>query len=183
MPLPESKLVGPAELDTPRLHLRRLTPADAAFFLALVNDPDWIRYIGDRKVHTVEAAEGYLVDGPIAMYAKTGLGLLCVERRDDGAALGICGLIQRDTLPDVDLGFAFLPVHRGQGYAREAARACVAHARDDLGFARLVAINSAQNAASARLLEGLGMVLEKTFTLPGETRLTRLYSLDLAAAR
>lgn len=183
MPLLEPTLGGPAELDTPRLHLRRLTPADAPFFLVLVTDPDWIRFIGDRRLRTVETAERALVGGPIAMYAKSGLGLLRVERRENGSALGICGLIKRDTLPDVDLGFAFLPQHRGRGYAMEAARACVAHARDDLGLARLVAINSPENAASARILERLGMVFEKTFTLPGETRLTRLYALDWAAAR
>lgn len=183
MPLHEPTSSGPAELDTPRLRLRRLTSADAAFFLALVTDPDWIRFIGDRKLRTVEAAERALVDGPIAMYAKTGLGLLRVEARQGGEALGICGLIKRDTLPDVDLGFAFLPLHRGQGFAREAARACVAHARDDLGFTRLVAINSPENEASARLLEGLGMAYERTFSMPGETRLTRLYALDWPGGR
>ena len=171
---------GPQELETTRLVMRRLVAADAAFFLALVTDPAWIRFIGDRKVHTVEEAQRSLVDGPIAMYAKTGHGLLVVERKADGAPLGICGLIRRDTLPDIDLGFAFLPQHRGQGYAHEAARRSLEHARDDLGLARLVAIASPDNADSLKLLERLGMRHEKTFSFPGETRLTALYAIDWA---
>jgi RimJ/RimL family protein N-acetyltransferase len=169
---------GPRELETPRLTLRRLVPDDAAFYLALVTDPAWIRFIGDKKLRTVEEARRSLVEGPIAMYGKTGHGLLCVERREDGVALGICGLIKRDTLPDVDIGFAFLPAYRGQGHAAESARAVLAHGRDDLRLPRVVAITSPQNTDSRRLLERLGLVHEKTYSMPGESRLTALYAID-----
>ena len=131
-------------------------------------------------MHTVEEARRSLVEGPIAMYARTGHGLLCVERKEDGVRLGICGLIRRDTLPDVDLGFAFLPAFRGQGYAAESAEATLVHARDDLGLRRLVAIASPDNADSLKLLERLGMRHEKTFSFPGETRLTALYAIEWA---
>jgi len=169
---------GPASLETSRLAMRRLRADDAAFYLALVTDPDWIRFIGDKKLSTLEQARKSLEDGPIAAYARTGHGLLAVERRGEGVPLGICGLIKRDTLPDVDLGFAFLPQHRRQGYAEESARATLEHARHVLGLRRVVGITSPENDASGRLLEKLGMRLERTFTMPGETRLTRLYAIE-----
>jgi RimJ/RimL family protein N-acetyltransferase len=169
---------GPRELETPRLRLRRLVPGDAAFYLALVTDPAWIRFIGNKNLRSVDEARRSLVEGPIAMYGRTGHGLLCVERRADAVALGICGLIKRDTLPDIDIGFAFLPQHRGQGYAAESARAVLAHARDELRLARVVGITSPENADSRRLLEHLGLTHEKTYSMPGESRLTALYATD-----
>ena len=176
-PVPQG---GPAELETRRLALRRLVPEDAAFYYDLVTDPAWVRFIGDKNLGSVEAARKSLVDGPIAAYARTGLGLLRVDRKSDGAALGICGLIKRDTLEDVDLGFAFLPQYRGLGFAAEAARASMAHARDDLRMKRLVAIAAPDNTDSLKLLTRLGMKHEKTYSVPGETRLTALYSIDWA---
>ena len=172
--------VGPQELETPRLVMRRLVPDDAAFFFALVTDPAWIRYIGNKNLKNVEAARRSLIDGPIAMYERTGHGLLRVDRREDGAPLGICGLIKRDTLPDVDIGFAFLPQHRGHGYAAESAREAMRHAREDLRLRRLVAIASPENADSLRLLERLGLRRERTFSMPGETRMTALYAVEWA---
>lgn len=174
-PVPEG---GPAELETRRLALRRLVPDDAPFYLALVSDPAWVRYIGDKNLKSVEEARKSLVDGPIAAYARTGFGLLRVDRKSDGVALGICGLIKRDTLPDVDLGFAFLPQFRGQGYAQEAAEASVAHARDALRMKRLVAIASPDNTDSLKLLARLGLKHERTGSMPGDTRATAFYAID-----
>ena len=110
-------------LETPRLALRWLEAADAHFMLELVNDPDWLRYIGDRGIRSIEAARDYIADGPRAMYARLGFGLYLVELKGTDTALGICGLIKRDWLEDVDLGFAFLARFRGNGYACEAASA------------------------------------------------------------
>ena len=179
-PEPAQAQAGPAELETRRLALRRLVPGDAAFYLALVSDPAWVRFIGDKKLKSLEEARKSLEEGPIAAYARTGFGLLRVDRRSDGQPLGICGLIKRETLDDVDLGFAFLPAYRGQGFALEAAEAAVAHARDELRLRRLVAIASPENTDSLKLLARLGMKHEKTFSMPGETRLTTLYAIDWA---
>ena len=148
---------GPPLIATPRLRLDPFTVDDAAFIVALLTDPDWLRYIGDRGVRTEEEARGYLAAGPLASYATHGFGLYRVARRDTGAPIGMCGLLRRDTLPDVDLGFAFLPAHRGQGFAREAAAATLAYARETLGLDRIVAIVSPANASSIRVLEALGM--------------------------
>lgn len=149
-----------AVLATSRLELVEFTVDDAAFIVRLVNDPDWIRYIGQRDVHTEGDARGYLERGPIAMYARHGYGLWRVARRVDGLPVGMCGLIKRDSLQDVDVGFAFLPEYRGLGYAAEAAAATLALASERYGLRRVVAIASPDNGRSLRLLEKLGMVSE-----------------------
>jgi RimJ/RimL family protein N-acetyltransferase len=158
-------------LTTARLSLRRLSsrrPEDLAFVLDLVNEPSWIRFIGDRGVRTLDDARGYLEKGPEASYAKNGFGLWLVERKDDGAPLGMTGLIKRDGLADVDIGFAFFPRYWGQGYAREAAEAVLAHATRDLGMRRVVAITSRDNHASQKVLLRIGMRHEGTVKLPGD---------------
>ena len=151
--------------ETERLILRRLELEDAPFIHALVNDPDWLRYIGDKGVRTLDDARDYLRKGPIDMYERLGFGLFRVERREDGAVIGICGLIKRDTLDDVDIGFAFLPAFRAQGYAREAAQATLEYARNALKLPRVVAIVSPANAASAKLLEKIGLAFERRLKL------------------
>lgn len=159
----------PTGATTERLVLRELTSddADAAFIVELLNDPDWLRYIGDRNVRTPEDALAYLARGPIAMYERHGFGLWLVARRADGAPLGMAGLIKRDSLPDVDIGFAFLPAYRSAGFAREAAEAVLALAWTRYALARVVAIVSPDNAPSRRLLERLGMHFEGD--APGST--------------
>jgi len=150
----------PPLFTTDRLVVEPLTLADDAFIVALLTDPDWLRYIGDRGVRTTDDARRYLETGPMASYAAHGFGLYRVARRDTGVPIGICGLLRRATLPDVDIGFAFLPDYRAQGYAFEAASATLSFARDTLGLERIVAIVSPENAASIRLLLKLGMVQE-----------------------
>lgn len=166
-------------LRTDRLILRRVTSADAPFIQALVNDPDWLRYIGDRGVRTLEDARAYVRNGPARMYETYGFGLYAVERRSDGAVMGLCGLIKRDTLPEFDLGFAFLPAHRGQGYAREAAAMVLAEARDAFGLSRVLAITSLDNERSMALLESLGFRFEQVIRLTPEDPGTRLYAVSL----
>jgi len=140
-----------------RLMLRELTPADAPFILELLNDGDFHRYIGDRGLRTLGDAEEYIQQGPAVSYARHGHGLYLVTRREDGASLGICGLIRRDTLPCEDIGYAFLPAWRGQGYAIEAARAALQDGRERLGVNRVVAIVTPGNERSVRLLAKLGL--------------------------
>ena len=162
---------------TARLALRTIEPADAPFYLNLVNSPDFITHIGDRGIRTLETARQTIASGPVAMQATLGHSIYLVELKDSGVAIGMSGLIKRDTLDDVDLGYAFLPPYYGKGYAYEAAQAVVAHARA-LGMLRLVAITSPGNTASNALLEKLGMRFEKLLYLkPDEP--TRLYGMAL----
>ena len=148
-------------LETDRLILRRLSTADAAFIFDLVNDPDWLHFIGDKGVRTLDDARNYILNGPVEMYGRLGFGLWCVELKSDGSPIGICGLIKRETLEDVDVGFAFLPAFRGCGYAVESATAAIAYGRDNLGLKRIVAITSPKNDRSARVLEKAGLHFEK----------------------
>jgi RimJ/RimL family protein N-acetyltransferase len=143
--------------ETDRLRLRDFELTDAPFILQLLNDPGWLRFIGDRNIRTLQDAEGYLLKGPIAMGERNGFSLWAVDRKDDGATIGMCGLVRRDTLPDVDIGFALLPAFRGQGYAQEAAQATLARAREVLKLPRVVAIASLDNEPSRRLLEQIGL--------------------------
>lgn len=144
-----------------RVTLRRLTLDDAPFILELLNDPDFIANIADRQVRTLEDAQRYLAAGPIDMYERLGYGLWCVELRTTSTQIGICGILKRDWLEDVDLGFALLPEFRGKGYAMEAARIALARAREVYNVSRVVAIVSRGNERSERLLTKLGMSFEK----------------------
>jgi len=161
--------------ETDRLALRWLREDDAAFIRNLVNDPSWIRFIGERNVRSVDEARRYLRDGPIAMYARTGFGLYLVEHKETGTPIGICGLITRDTLEDVDLGFAFLPASWGQGFAAEAAAAVIEYGRAALGLSRIVAIVSQDNVRSERLLGKLGFRFERCVALQPGGESLKLY--------
>lgn len=160
---------------TPRLTLRHLTLNDDAFIVELVNDPDFLRYIGDKGVRSLADAHRYLESGPLASYAEHGFGLFLVERRRDGVSLGICGLLKRPTLADPDVGFAFLPSCRGRGYASEAAAASLAWGRREKGMDRIVAITSPDNAGSARVLEKIGMQDAGFTRLSDESEPVRLF--------
>ena len=165
---------------THRLSLRRLTLDDAAFIVELVNDPSWLRFIGDRGVRTPADAGAYLTKGPLASYERFGFGLFLVERKADNAPIGMCGLLKRDTLPDVDVGFAFLPQFTRQGYGFEAASATLAYARQTLGLKRIVAVTNPDNAASIQLLSKLGLKFEKMVRLTPEAAEICLYGMELS---
>lgn len=169
--------------ETERLRLRELNETDAAFILELLNEPGWLRYIGDRGIRTLDGARQYIVNGPVAMYRKHGFGLYAVVgKHEPGEPLGVCGLIKRDALDDVDIGFAFLARHGGCGYAVESAAAVLDHARRVLRLPRIVAITAVDNHASMRLLERIGLRFEKMVTLPGDDEEIRLYSTPRPAA-
>jgi RimJ/RimL family protein N-acetyltransferase len=152
-------------LETDRLVLRRMTVDDAPFMLRLLNDSAFIEYIGDKGVRTLEDARQHILTGPIDMYARLGHGLFLVQLHG-GLPIGICGLIKRDTLEDVDLGYAFMPDYRGQGYALEAAAGVMAYARSSLKLQRVVAIVSKHNHASSGLLLKIGFEFERVLILP-----------------
>ncbi len=148
-------------IETNRLLLRPLTLEDAPFAFELVNEPAWLRFIGDRQVRTLDDARRYIEKSHLAHYARFGFGHSAVVRKSDGALLGICGLLKRDALDDADLGFAFLERHRGAGYAHEAAAAVLSDAAERLGRRRIVGLTALDNERSGRLLEKLGFRFER----------------------
>ena len=164
-------------LETDRLVLSHLSPeTDAEFILQLLNEPSFIRYIGDKKVRTLDDARQYIQNGPMKSYEENGFGLNKVELKNGGAPIGISGLVKRDTLPDVDIGFAFLPEYWNQGYAIESARAVMEHARHVLGIDRVVAITSPDNEASAKLLEKIGLGFQRLIKLSDNASEVKLFS-------
>ncbi|MDT9027413.1 MULTISPECIES: GNAT family N-acetyltransferase [Rossellomorea] len=163
--------------ETSRLALRWVEETDAEFIMKLLNEPGWLQYIGDKGIRTMDDAKDYIVCGPQTMYEREGFGLFLAERKDDHVPIGLCGLIKRDGLEDVDIGFAFLSDYQFQGYAFEAASATVDFAKD-MGIKRLVAITTKDNESSSKLLEKLDMKLEGYVTLPNDTEELKKYSLN-----
>ncbi len=141
---------------TERLTLRELTALDASFVCALMNEPSFVAHIGDRGVRTVDDARRYIESGPWTRYSTLGFGLWLVQLRENGEPIGICGLLQRDTLRSPDIGFAFRPQFWAHGYALESARAVMSFAADVLHRSEILALVNPSNAASIRLLEKLG---------------------------
>ena len=165
-------------LTTERLTIRLIDEADAPFILELLNDPSFIRNIGDRHVRTPDEAREYIRKGPLASYERHGFGLWLVERKGQGTPIGICGLLKRDVLDAPDIGFAYLPAFQSKGYGYEAARAVLDHARNALGLSRILAIVNADNEASARLLEKVGMRFERMVQVSDNEPLLRLFALS-----
>jgi len=163
-------------LETDRLTLRRLETGDAPFVFELVNDPAFIRFIGDKGVRNLDDARNYILNGPVASYERYGFGLFAVELNAGGIPIGICGILKRDTLAAPDIGFAFLPAYRNKGYAFESAAAVIAYARNTLGLTRILAITSPDNEASGRLLKKIGLRFERLVTLSEDANEVKLFS-------
>jgi len=152
-------------LETERLILRGMDVADAPFILKLLNEPSFLRFIGDKKVRTVQDAEQYILNGPVASYNRNGFGLCLVELKETHTPIGMCGLLKRDELPHADIGFAFIPDFWNQGFAYEAAAAVMNDARERLKLERILAITNQDNEASIKLLQKLGLKFERVIKM------------------
>jgi RimJ/RimL family protein N-acetyltransferase len=155
-------------LVTDRLRLRWFEESDDRFTLALVNDPAWLANIGDRGLRAASDARQWIADKLRGHYFEHGHGLWLVERRDSGEPVGMCGLLQRNSLPTIDVGYAIAAAHRGRGYAREAAAACLDYARDVLACRQVVAVVKPDNRASVAVLQAIGMTSGGTHLVDGE---------------
>lgn len=163
-------------LETERLSLRKITLDDAEFILTLLNEPEFLRYIGDKKVRNLEDARQYILTGPVASYERYGFGLLLVELRESDRPIGICGLLKREELPDPDIGFALLSDFCGKGFAFEAAEVVLQDAHQTLKLERILAITTLDNDASINLLERLGFSFEKVLKLSPDGEQLRLFT-------
>ncbi len=165
--------------ETERLRLRHFTDDDAAFIVRLLNEPSFIRHIADKNVRTLDDAVAYLRKGPMASVAIHGFGLAGVERKDSGALIGMCGLIQRPDFADVDIGYAFLPEHWAQGFAIEAVRGVLETAWTAHGLHRVIAVVNPDNGESTRLLQKLGFGFEKMVRLAADEPEIRQFGVRL----
>ncbi len=167
-------------LETERLTIRHVVAADAAFIVELVNEPAYIANIADQGVRSVDDARTYIAERLTASYERYGFGLFGVALRNSAELIGVCGLIKRKTLGDVDIGYAFLERYWGNGYAVEAAAAVLAYGRDVIGLKRIIAITAPDNVASANLLRKIGLHYEKTYQLTGYEGDTVQFGIDFA---
>jgi RimJ/RimL family protein N-acetyltransferase len=165
-------------LETDRLSLHKFVIEDAPFIYKLVNDPSWLRFIGDRGVHSLEDAQKYILNGPVSSYERFGFGLYLAKTKRNELPIGMCGLIKRDFMEDVDIGYAFLPEFWGLGYAQEAAAAVMEHGKRDFGLKRIVAVVSPGNVSSIKLLKKLGFKFEKMVRFPGDEEEIELYAWE-----
>jgi RimJ/RimL family protein N-acetyltransferase len=163
-------------LETERLFLRGFNAGDAAFILVLLNEPSFLRFIGDKKVRSLQDAEKYILNGPVASYQRNGFGLCLVELKETHTPIGMCGLLKREELPDPDIGFAFLPDFWNKGFAYEAAAAVMKDARERLNLDRILAITNQDNEASIKLLQKLGLQIERLIKMSTDS--TELFLLS-----
>lgn len=166
-------------LETERLLLRKLTTEDAEFIFEILNDPSFIRNIGDRNIRTLDDACAYIVNGPVRSYEKNGFGLYLIVLKETNESIGMCGLIRRENLDDVDIGYALLPRFWSKGYAVEAAQATKAYAKDVVGLKRIVAIVDPANEGSIRVLEKIGLRYEKMVKLSEDDIELKLFGTNL----
>jgi RimJ/RimL family protein N-acetyltransferase len=165
------------EIKTDRLVLREFVIDDAEFIIELLNQPSFIRFIGDKQVRTVDDAKNYLRTGPIESYNQYGFGLYLVELKESKVAIGMCGVLKRESLPNPDLGFAFLPEYWSKGYAFESASAVLDQARNVFKLTQVLAITTPNNDASIKLLERLGFQFERLMKLSTDSDEVKLFSL------
>ncbi|TGD72323.1 N-acetyltransferase [Mangrovimicrobium sediminis] len=165
-------------LQTDRLKLREVELADAPFMLELINQPAWKAFITQHDVRSEQQAADYIDTRIRSMYRTHGHGLWLVESKASARSLGLCGLLRREGLADIDLGFAFLPTTWGNGFAREASIACLQHAFDTLKVERVAAITVPENTRSIRALIALGFAYVSPYSLADSQDVLDLYSLD-----
>jgi len=152
-------------IETERLILREFTLDDSAFMLDLLNQPSFIQFIGDRGVRTMEDACDIIAKRYIEAYEQLGFGIYLTLLKEDQTAIGICGLVKRDGLDDVDIGYAFLPQYWSKGYATESATAVLYYARNTLGIKRVLGITTIDNHSSIHVLEKLGFKFQRMVKL------------------
>ena len=162
--------------ETERLRLSHFTEDDAAFILRLLNEPSFIRHISDKNVRTLDDAKAYLQSGPLSSYSSNGFGLSRVSLKPTGEVIGMCGLIRREGMDDVDIGYALLPEHWSKAYARESVLGVLSSAACQHGLHRVVALVNPDNAASIHVLENTGFQFESMVTLPNESSPIRLFA-------
>lgn len=164
-------------LETQRLILRKLTLDDAAFILELLNTPTWLQFIGDRNVHSIEDAENYLRNGSLKSYQEHGFGFYAVIEKSSNKTIGICGLIKRDNLEDIDIGFAFLPNLLSTGFGFEAALATLDYALNMLKIKRIIAIVNPDNEKSIGLIKKIGLKFERMIKFGDENKELMLFGI------
>jgi RimJ/RimL family protein N-acetyltransferase len=152
-------------LKTNRLTLRQLTTDDAENFYLLNSDPEVLQFTGDMPFADVAAARVFL-EG-YDQYQKYGVGQWAVIRKEDSVFLGWCGLKYTPETNEYNIGFRFFKHYWNQGYATEAAKACLDYGFTFLGLNVIIGRAMKENTASIKVLGKIGMTFYKDFDFEG----------------
>lgn len=148
--------------ETERLLISKVTLLDAPFFVKLMNTPNWLKYIGDRNIKTVEDAQENLKNGILKSYSDNEFGFYKILlKSENNKIIGTAGLIKREELNDVDIGFGFLPEYESKGFGYEVSIEIMQLAKEVFKLKKVVAITNPDNHNSIKLLRKLGLVFEK----------------------
>lgn len=165
--------------ESDNLYFREFITNDAPFIVGLLNTPGWLKFIGDRNVHSTEDAVNYLLTGPFLSYLNNGFGGWAIIEKTNGQPIGMCGLFKRDYLDHPDLGFALMPSFEGKGYAYESSRATLQYVQDKYALNQLYATTTPDNVRSQALLTRLGFTGRGQLTVPCENLVLNLYHVAL----
>lgn len=163
-------------IDTDRLSIRYIKVEDFNFIFRLLNDPSWIKYIGDKGIKTEDDAKNYIQTGPLQMYKNFGFGLYLVTLKETAVPIGLCGLIKRPSLENIDLGYAFLPEYTGKGYAFEATKSVLQYGKEQLTIDKIVAITTLDNFSSEKVLLKLGFTFDSLIKEKNEAEQLKLFT-------
>ncbi|CAG9607564.1 GNAT family N-acetyltransferase [Pseudoneobacillus rhizosphaerae] len=166
-------------IDTNRLVIRKITEQDFHFIFRLLNEPSWIKYIGDKGIKTETDAKNYIQTGPLQMYKDFGFGLFLVTLKENAVPIGLCGLIKRPSLENIDLGYAFLPEYTGKGYAFEATKAVIQYGKEQLSIDKIVAITTIDNLNSEKVLLKLGFSFDSLIKENNASEELKLFTMVL----
>lgn len=155
-------------ITTERLVLREFEATDSEFIIKLLNTDGWLRYIGDRYVRDLKQGVEFIEGRLRPSYTEHGFGFYVVESKNTKECLGMCGLVKREGLENVDIGYAFLPENFGRGYAYESSLAVVEFAKNKLKLKALDSITMSINKSSIKLLERLEFSFERNILLNNE---------------
>lgn len=166
--------------ETERLLISKVTLEDAPFFYELMNTPNWLKYIGDRNIKSVKASEENLKNGILKSYKESGFGFYKVLLKSEkNKTIGTTGMVKREQLEDVDIGFGFLPNYEGKGYGYESSIEIMKLAKSKFNLKKIVAITNPDNNNSIKLLEKLGLVFEKRINPFDKDEELLLFAKDL----
>lgn len=164
--------------ETERLLLEPVKNDDAAFILELYNSPNFLKFIGDRKLRSVKDAENYIKDRFLPHVEKNGFGSFVILTKSDQVKIGNVGIYVREGLDAPDIGFSFLPEYEGKGYGYEASRKLMETAFTEFGLKKISAITSKDNIASQKLIEKLGLQYQSVVRLPDDDEDLLYYEIE-----
>lgn len=169
-------------ITTSRLCIREFSESDAEFILKLLNEKEFIHYIGDKKVRDIPQAIEYLNSGPIKSYHTHGYGLGAICLKESNKAIGMCGLLKRDSDPEifdeVEIGYALFKEYCGNGYAIEAVEAVLKQAQNEFQLTQIAAITSSDNERSQKLLRKAGFTFYNKIKIFKDESIVDVFMFD-----